>query len=152
VIPPDAFPEPSDAIDLQLVLMHYVDSQEGYQQAAELMDRPQLAEAFSEVSARRGEVAERIAELIELKGERAEAAGSAEGAVHRWWMRLREKVADEELQAVLSECIRGEKVLLASLEKALTSGGLSPQEATVLQEAAAEVQLAVTHFEEALER
>ena len=150
-MPPDAFPDPSDALDLQLVLMRYVDSQEGYQLAAELMERPNLAEAFSEVSARRREVAQRIAELIELKGEKAEPEGSSEGAIHRWWMRLREKIADEELQAVLSECVRGEKALLDSLDKALSSGDLAPSETALLEEAAAEVRLAIRHFEEALD-
>jgi uncharacterized protein (TIGR02284 family) len=149
---PDAFSDSSDVLELQQVLTRYIDSQHGYEQAAELMERPDLAEAFEEVSARRRAVGERIALLIERKGERAEAEGSAEGAIHRWWIRLREKIADEELLVVLNECIRGEKVLLSSLQKAMTSPDIGNEEIALLGDAAEEVQLAIDHFEAAVKK
>ena len=150
-MPPDAFPDSSDVLTLQQVLTRYVDSQVGYDQAAELMDLPNLAFAFKEVSQRRREVGSRIAELIEIKGEQAEAEGSTEAAIHRWWMRLREKISDEDLRVVLTECIRGEKALLVSLEKALESPDLEPHEIEILNEALSEVKMAIRHFESALE-
>lgn len=149
---PDAFPDSSDVLELQQVLTRYVDSQQGYEQAAELMDRPDLAEAFAEVSARRKAVGERIATLIERKGEQAEAEGSPEGAIHRWWIRFREKIADEELRAVLAECIRGENALLIALNKAMDGSGVGQETIELLREAAEEVELAIQHFETAIEK
>ncbi len=150
-MPPDALPDSSDVLELQRVLIRYVDSQEGYHQAAELMEREDLASAFREVAARRHAVGERIAKLLERKGEEAESEGSVEGAIHRWWIRLREKVAAEELQAILVECIRGEKVLLESLQKALESGENSEEVTQILHDAATEVEMAIEHFESALD-
>jgi len=150
-MPPDAFPDSSDALELQQVLTRYVDSQEGYQQAAELMEREDLASAFREVSVRRLEVGKRIAKLLERKGEEAEAEGSVEGAIHRWWIRLREKIAAEELQAILSECIRGEKALLESLQKAMESSENSEDVGQILRDASVEVRMAIDHFEAALD-
>ncbi len=116
------------------------------------MERSDLSEAFIEVAERRFEIGKRIALLAQLKGEEGDFEGSAEGAIHRWWIQLREKISDEDLRVVLDECIRGEKVLLLSLEKALLSTGLSPEETGVLQQAAGEVAEAIEHFESALEK
>lgn len=132
--------------DLQEVLTRYVDSTRGYLQAAELMERPDFSAAFTEIAERRGEVAQEMSALIQQEGEHPEEGASVEGALHRWWIRLRETVSDEELPAVISECIRGEKVLLGSIEKALDSQGVTSAQAAVLRRAREEIAATVAQF------
>lgn len=132
--------------DLQEVLTRYVDSTQGYLQAAELMERPDFSAAFTEIAERRGEVAKEMSALIQQEGEHPEESPSVEGALHRWWIRLRETVSDEELAAVISECVRGEKVLLGSIEKALDSQGVTSAQAEVLRRAREEIATTVGQF------
>lgn len=143
-------PAESAVPDLQNVLTRYADSYDGFHQAAELITKPDLAEAFREIAERRGEVGRQVSKWIRKEGEQPEAAGSVEGEAHRWWMRLREKLTDDELQAVLAECVRGEEVLAGSLESALQSADLTAEQSTVLREALAEVRAAIEHFGSAI--
>ena len=136
----------SALIDLQEVLTRYVDSTRGYLQAAELMARPDFSAAFAEIAARRSEVAEEVSTLIRQEGEHPEESPSVEGALHRWWIRFRETLSDEELAAVISECIRGERVLLGSIEKALDSQGVTSGQAAVLRRAREEIAATVGQF------
>lgn len=138
--------ENSEIPDLQEVLTRYVDSSRGYLQAAELMERADFSQAFAEIAERRGEVAIEIATLIQREGEEPEEGASAEGAVHRWWIRLRDSLSDEELEVVLGECVRGERVLLASLEKALESPEIDAGNAEILKRARDEINEAIGHF------
>jgi uncharacterized protein (TIGR02284 family) len=132
--------------DLQEVLTRYIDSTRGYLQAAELMERPDFSAAFAEIAERRGRVADEMSDLIRREGENPEKSPSIEGALHRWWIRLRETVSDEELAAVISECIRGEKVLQGTIEKALDSQGVTVVQAEVLRHAREEIATAVGQF------
>lgn len=136
----------SDVPDLQDVLTRYVDSSRGYLQAAELMERPDFSAAFAEIAARRGELAAELATLIRGEGEQAEEDPSIEGALHRWWIRLRDTLSDEELEAVLRECVRREKVLLATIEKALDGQGMTSGHAGVLRRARDEIATAIGQF------
>ncbi len=147
---PEKAPEASEALDLQHVLTRYVDSHQGYLQVAELMDRRELAAAFKEIADRRREIGQRVARLMWREGEEPDTEGSTEGALHRWWIRLREKLTDEEFKAVLSECVRGERSLATALQTALDAKNLEPGQAEVLHEALAEVNLAIEHFETAV--
>lgn len=132
--------------DLQEVLTRYIDSTRGYLQAAELMDRPDFSAAFAEIAERRGRVADEMSVLIRREGENPEESPSIEGAIHRWWIRLRETVSDEELAAVISECVRGEKVLLGTIEKVLDSQGVTASQAEVLRLAREEIATTVGQF------
>lgn len=137
--------------DMQEVLTRYVDSTRGYLQAAELMERRDFSAAFTEIAERRGEVAKEMSALIQQEGEDPEESASVEGALHRWWIRIRETVSDEELSAVISECVRGEKVLLGSIEKALDSQGVTAAQADVLRHAREEIAITVEQFKTILE-
>jgi uncharacterized protein (TIGR02284 family) len=141
----------SDIPDLQDVLTRYVDSTRGYLQAAELMERADFSAAFAEIAARRGELAVELSTLIRGEGERAEEGASIEGALHRWWIRLRDTLSDEELEAVLRECVRGEKVLLASIEKALDGQATTTGHAEMLRRARDEIATAIGQFKTILD-
>jgi len=140
----------TDTAELQNVLTRYVDSYDGYVQAAAVVGFPELTAAFLEIAARRKIIVDRVATLIVGQGEKASLAGSPEAALHRWWIRLRTQMTDEEFKATLSECVRGEKELARTIEEALTHGNLIPNHSIVLAEIATELKEALHTFESVL--
>ena len=143
-------PAPTDAAELQNVLTRYVDSVDGYQKAAEIIANEQLAAAFSEISARRLKITERVSRLISSEGGRADESGSAEALIHRWWIALRTNISEEELGSTLAECLRGEKELQRAVKAALIHGNLKPQHQEIIADMAVELDDTVHVFETSL--
>lgn len=139
-----------DAAELQNVLTRYVDSYDGYTEAAKAVDSQDIAVAFLEIAARRKVIVEHVATLIEKQGEKPDEDGSPEAAVHRWWLRLRALMSTEELEATLAECVRGEKELERTVNSALEKGNLESRHAAILAEIAIELKAAIQTFETAL--
>lgn len=140
----------TDAAELQNVLTRYVDSYDGYQQAAAVVENDGLAAAFLEIAARRKVIVEHVSRLIVKQGEKPQVDGSPEAALHRWWMRVRAKMTDEEFKATLAECVRGETVLANAIQSALDHGQLESNHAAILAEVSAELKAALHTFETAL--
>ncbi len=141
-----------DAAELQHVLTRYIDSYDGYKQAADVVESQSLKEAFLEIAERRKIIVEHVSTLIIKQGEKPDVEGSAEGAVHRWWIRLRAKMTDEEFKATLAECVRGETVLANTIQSALDHGQLESQHAEILAEVSTELKQALQTFETAIGR
>lgn len=141
-----------DAAELQNVLTRYIDSYDGYQQAAAVVESESLKEAFLEIAGRRKIIVEHVSTLIEKQGEKPDTDGSAEGALHRWWIRIRAKMTDEEFKATLAECVRGETVLANTIQSALDHGQLDTHHAAILAKVSAELKQALKTFETALGR
>jgi uncharacterized protein (TIGR02284 family) len=140
----------SDAAELQNVLTRYVDSYDGYTQAAAVVSSPGLAAAFLEIAARRKIIVNHVATLIVKQGEKPEVDGSPEAAVHRWWMRVRAQMTEEEFKATLAECVRGEKELARTIQVALDHGNLEANHAAIIAEVATELKQALHTFESVL--
>ena len=141
----------SDATRLQDVLTRYVDSRDGYLQAAKLVPQRGLAESFELIAQRRDLIASRMAALIQEQGAKPDEGGSIEAGVHRWWIRLRDKMTDQEADAILSECVRGEDELERTLQAALEDEHTLPEHRGILTDAIAEVHLAKQAFESAVD-
>lgn len=139
-----------DAAELQNVLTRYVDSYHGYKQAAEVIDSPTLAEAFLEIAVRRHLIVQHVTTLIHNQGEKADMEGSPEAAIHRWWIRVRAMMTEEEFRATLAECVRGEKELARTVEDALTKGNLDEKHAAIISDVYSELEEAIRTFESAL--
>jgi uncharacterized protein (TIGR02284 family) len=137
----------SDSARLQDVLTRYVDSRNGYLQAATLVPQQGLAESFQLIAQRRDAIAGRVAALIQELGTKADEGGSLEAGVHRWWIRLRDKRSEQETDAILSECVRGEEELERTLQAAIEDEHTSEEHRAILSDAVAEVRLAKQAFE-----
>jgi uncharacterized protein (TIGR02284 family) len=140
----------SDAAELQNVLTRYVDSIDGYTQAAAVVGSADLAASFLEIAEKRKTITNELGKLIVQEGEKPEFDGSPEAAAHRWWLRLRVGMSDEEFRVVLDECVRGEKELDRTLEGALQAGTLDRSHAEIVSQASQELKEALTVFESAL--
>jgi len=140
----------TDAAELQNVLTRYVDSYDGYTQAAAVVESPGLAAAFLEIAARRKIIVDHVATMIERQGEKSDLEGSPEAAVHRWWIRVRAGMTQEEFKATLAECVRGEKELARTIEGALAHGNLEASHAAIVAEVATELKEALQTFQQVL--
>ncbi len=140
----------SDAAELQNVLTRYIDSYDGYLQAADVVESLTLKDAFLEIAARRKMIVSHVATLIIRQGEKPDESGSPEAAVHRWWIRVRAKMTDEEFKATLEECVRGEKELARTIDSAMEHGNLQAHHAAIVAEVATELKEALKTFESVL--
>ena len=140
----------TDAAELQNVLTRYIDSYHGYKQAAEAVESPTLAEAFMEIAVRRHLIVQHVATLILHQGEKVETESSPEAAIHRWWIRVRAMMTDDEFKATLAECVRGEKELAKTVRGALDHGNLDPEHAAIIADVSAELDEAIRTFEAVL--
>lgn len=149
--PPIAEDLDSDATDLQTVLTRYVDSYDGYTEAAKVIESSSLAGAFLEIAARRKSIVEQVSSLILKQGETPDQKGSPEAAVHRWWIRVRAQMTEEDFKATLEECVRGEQELARTVQAALDKGHLSARHAEILTHVADELLLSLRTFKSAID-
>ncbi|GAA5116852.1 PA2169 family four-helix-bundle protein [Luteolibacter yonseiensis] len=139
-----------DAAELQHVLTRYIDSYHGYQQAAAVVSSPSFAEAFLEIADRRQLIVRHVSTLILNQGEKVDSESSPEATLHRWWMLARALMTDDELKAVLAECVRGEKELSRTIHDVLTHGNLDANHAAIITDVATELEEAIRTFESVL--
>jgi uncharacterized protein (TIGR02284 family) len=146
--------EPEDdtqaALKLQVVLTRYVDSEHGYKEASGLVESQSMAQIFLEISGSRARIVPQIAALLTTLGHEPDEEGSIEGAVHRWWMVVKDKLTQDEVRDVLTECIRGESALLKAIDIALEAEQLPSDQKEVLHLARLDVEKAISHFNAAV--
>lgn len=128
----------SDNEELQTLLTRYVDSHHGYREAAKDVDNETLAMALRRISGRRGRIAEELALDMVHQGGDPDLQGSTEGKIHRWWMAIRSDLGNAGPDAILSECLRGERELERTLAAATRDDHHLNQEHYPLLEAALE--------------
>src|ERR1041384_2820940 len=85
------------------------DGQEGFRQAAEGVDDPELKSTFSTLSMQRSRFAGELQSEVRKMGEpEPEKSSSAAGAMHRAWINIKSAVTNHDRHAILAECERGE--------------------------------------------
>lgn len=108
------------------------DGIKGFKEAADKATDPQLKMLFSDRSATCEQSARELQSLVTSLGGKAETSGSAAGAAHRGWIKVKSAVSDNNI-AVLEEVERGEDHAKAAYGKALKTPGLAPQIRTVVE-------------------
>ena len=132
---------------LNAILEKTYDAQKGYANAAEnAKDEhdPNLARWFAHQGQRRTEYA---ASLIgEMKNMNLEPKidSSVKGDLHRGWLNLKLNFTSDEEEAILEECLRGEKAAIEEYNEVLNhSEELPPSVVNVLQAQKDEIQATV---------
>jgi uncharacterized protein (TIGR02284 family) len=96
------------------------DGQEGFRQAAEAVEDPELKSLFNECSLQRARfVGELQSEAVTLGESEPENRGSTAGALHRSWINLKDAIAKRNDHAILEECERGEDSAVHEYQEAL---------------------------------
>jgi uncharacterized protein (TIGR02284 family) len=95
------------------------DGQNGFQEAAEGVERSDLKSLFYECSQQRSQFAGELQPLVRELGGDPENAGSVSAAIHRGWIDIKSIVTGKDETAILNECERGEDVAVNAYKKAL---------------------------------
>ena len=94
------------------------DAHQGFREAAENVQDPELRTFFLQQSEERARFASELEREVGSLGEKPERSGSAAGALHRAWMDIKSSLGGGE-KAILESVERGEDSAKGTYEKAL---------------------------------
>jgi len=110
----------SDTVNkLQDLLSVNIDSQKGFQEAAETTTDLSLKQLFNEFGQNRAHNAAELRQYIISAGEKPTNSGSVSGAIHRWWIDAKQALTGNDAASVLTEAERGEDSIKHTYEKVL---------------------------------
>jgi uncharacterized protein (TIGR02284 family) len=96
------------------------DGARGFQLAADLVVDPELKAFFSETARQRERFAAELLPYAQRLGGGQDAQGTALGAVHRGWMKIKDAASSGE-DGVIAEAIRGEAAAADTYAEAVMS-------------------------------
>ncbi|WP_224483439.1 ferritin-like domain-containing protein [Robertkochia aurantiaca] len=106
-----------------------LDAQKGYQKAADQADDAQLKSFFRKQSTQRADFAGRLREEASkhVSADDLDTEGSAKGSMHRTWMDIKAALSSDDDEAMLEECLRGDKASLEEYEDVLSDHDQLPE-------------------------
>lgn len=93
-----------------------VDSANGFEKAAELVESQVYRRLFNDCAVTRRGHGEELKTLLRMNDDDVNDSGSIKANVHRWWMTLRSTVQEDDVRAMLIEAERGEDAIKALYE------------------------------------
>jgi uncharacterized protein (TIGR02284 family) len=93
---------------LQDLLSINIDSQRGFEEAADTTKEPQLKTLFRDFSQRRAHNAAELRQVITSAGREPTNSGSFSGTLHRWWIDAKQTLTGKDPKSILNEAERGE--------------------------------------------
>ena len=125
--------------NLQELLEKNYDAQKGFSKAMEDAKNPRLKSFLQQQAAQRGRFTNELTqEIINLNAQPKES-GSLTGDLHRTWIDIKSAVSGNEDEAVLEECIRGEKASWEEYDNKLKKENFPPNISNVIQNQASEI-------------
>ncbi len=120
------------------------DAQRGYANAAEITEHVQLKRWFAQQGARRTEYAASLAGEMKNMNQEPETDGSFKGDMHRGWMNIKAALSFNKDDAILEECIVGEKKAIEEYKQVLEhQSELPPTIVSILEAQKDEIQSTV---------
>lgn len=104
---------------LQDLLSINIDSQRGFEEAAENTNDPELKSLFRDFSQRRAHNAAELRQCISSAGREPTSSGSVSATLHRWWIDAKQAVTGKDAASILTEAERGEDSIKDEYETAL---------------------------------
>lgn len=104
---------------LQDLLSINIDSQRGFEEAAENTNDPELKSLFRDFSQRRAHNAAELRQAISSAGKEPTNSGSVSATLHRWWIDAKQAMTGKDSQSILNEAERGEDSIKHEYESAL---------------------------------
>lgn len=111
------------------------DGKEGFEKAAERLDKDdnaELAATFRQLSSERARFSTELQELAKGYGDHIKESGSMAAAMHRGWLTLKDALTGSDPKAVLQSAEQGEDHAVKEYQKALAED-ISPGLRTVVQ-------------------
>jgi len=98
------------------------DGQEGFREAADYAESPDLKMFFRQQSLERAQYVGDLQQQVQALGGDPEKSGSTSGAVHRAWMSIKGTLTGKDDKSILNEVERGEDSAVEAYEDALRQG------------------------------
>lgn len=114
------------------------DSVEGYRQAAEKADNPQLKQALQQRCQQREATLGQMNAELERQGDELVTKGTVTGEVHQLWASITSAFEDND-EAAAERVEEGEDYIKGKFEAALNDDNLDPQERSIVQQCYAEI-------------
>ena len=109
------------------------DGQNGFKEAAENAQNPDLKTFFNQVSLERAQMVGELQQEVRVLGHDPENSGSAAGALHRTWMDIKGSLTGRDDKAILNECERGEDSAVNAFQDALKEQNLPTNLRTLVE-------------------
>ena len=100
------------------------DGQNGFKEAAENVQSPELKTFFNQVVLERAQFVGELQQEVQRLGGDPEKAGSTAAAIHRVWMDIKGSLTGRDDQSILNECERGEDSAVDAYKDALKDENL----------------------------
>lgn len=104
---------------VQELIRANIDSFDGLEDAAELINDERLAQLFRSIADERSTFASELQEYVEWNGEQAAKEGTLTARVHHAWINVRNLLGGGDPRAVLAEAERGEDHIRTGYEGVL---------------------------------
>ena len=114
------------------------DSVEGYRQAAEKADSPQLKQALQSRCEARGQTLRQMNAELERQGDELVTKGTVTGEAHQMWQSISSLFENDD-EAASERVEEGEDYIKGKFQEALDSEQLEAQERAVVQQCYAEI-------------
>src|SRR4051812_20635322 len=88
---------------LQDLLSINIDSQKGFQEAADATKDISLKQLFTEFGQKRAHNAAELRQLIAESGQQPSSSGSVSATLHRWWIDAKQALTGNDAESILSE-------------------------------------------------
>jgi len=123
------------------------DARNGYKKAMESVEDPSLRNYFEHRSAQRSAFANELHDRIRSCGGTPKESGSVTGSLHRTWMDVRSSLAgDNKEEAILKECIRGDKASAEEYREAMEKDYIDAETKALIQQEKANVEQALSEI------
>ena len=110
----------SDVIDvLNDLIENSHDGEYGFRTLAERVESARLKQVFSDRAIQCAQAAQELTQWVRAQGGKPAEGGTASGALHRGWVKVKGAVGADSEVSMLEEAERGEDAALARYRKAL---------------------------------
>lgn len=106
---------------LNLLIETCRDGARGFQLAADHVGTPELKTFLADTARQRELFATELVPIAQRLGGGTDAPGTAKGAIHRGWMKLKDAMTNYDEDLVLQEAVRGEAAAADAYAEAVMS-------------------------------
>lgn len=125
---------------LQELLEKNYDAEKGFKKALEDSDNRSLKEFLKMQSVQRNRFATELDKELRSLNEEPKENGSTAGSLHRTWIDVKTAFTGKDDEAVLEECIRGEKASVDEYEDKLKKNNFPPHITQLLDRQLGEIR------------
>lgn len=125
--------------NLQDLLEKNYDAEKGFTKAMKDAKNENLKKFLKQQAVQRNRFVTELDQQLRNLNEEPKESGSFTGDLHRAWIDIKSAVSGNNDEAVLEECIRGEKASWNEYEEKLKNHNFPPNISSVLQKQAAEI-------------